>query len=113
VDSREDLRADQPPARRGSRLPRPRLRRGDGGTPSAIDPVLKKVRTYNPKADLKEISRAFAFAEASHEGQKRKSGEDFITHPVAVTDIIADLRLDTTTPFFRVFSVFRGQTSAE
>jgi GTP pyrophosphokinase len=97
VDSREDLRADQPPARRGSRLPRPRLRRGDGGTPSAIDPVLKKVRSYNPKADLKEISRAFAFAEASHEGQKRKSGEDFITHPVAVTDIIADLRLDTTT----------------
>ena len=97
MDSREDLRADQPPARRGSRLPRPRLRRGDGGTPSAIDPVLKKVRSYNPKADLKEISRAFAFAEASHEGQKRKSGEDFITHPVAVTDIIADLRLDTTT----------------
>jgi len=97
VDSREDLRADQPPARRGSRLPRPRLRRGDGGTPSAIDPVLKKVRSYNPKADLKEIARAFAFAEASHEGQKRKSGEDFITHPVAVTDIIADLRLDTTT----------------
>jgi GTP pyrophosphokinase len=62
-----------------------------------IDPVLKKVRGYNPKADVREIARAFAFAEASHEGQKRKSGEDFITHPVAVADVLADLRLDTTT----------------
>ena len=67
------------------------------GPPSLIDPVLKKVRSYNPKADLKEIQRAFMFAQDSHEGQKRKSGEDFIEHPVAVTAILADLRLDTTT----------------
>jgi len=97
VDSREDLRQDEPPARRGTRLPRPRLRRGDGTPPSPIDPLLKKVRSYNPKADTREIARAFAFAEAAHVGQKRKSGEDFITHPVAVTDVLADLRLDTTT----------------
>jgi GTP pyrophosphokinase len=97
VDSREDLRAEQPPARRAARLPRPRLRRGDAGPSSPIDPLLKKVRSYNPKADTREIARAYAFADASHEGQKRKSGEDFITHPVAVTDILADLRLDTTT----------------
>ena len=97
MDSREDLRADQPPARRGARLPRPRLRRGDTGQSSPIDPVLKKVRGYNPKADVREIARAYAFAEASHEGQKRKSGEEFITHPLAVTEILADLRLDTTT----------------
>ncbi|HET6714124.1 MAG TPA: bifunctional (p)ppGpp synthetase/guanosine-3',5'-bis(diphosphate) 3'-pyrophosphohydrolase [Actinomycetota bacterium] len=97
MDSREDLKAEQPPARRSTRLPRPRLRRGDTGAPSPIDPVLKKVRGYNPKADVREIARAYAFAEASHEGQKRKSGEDFITHPLAVTEILADLRLDTTT----------------
>ena len=86
--------------RRGSRLPnipRPRLRRGDGSGSSAIDPLIKKVRSYNPRADTKEIQRAFAFAESSHEGQKRMSGEDFITHPVAVAEILADLRLDTTT----------------
>jgi GTP pyrophosphokinase len=97
---REGTKPPQPAQRRGSRLPnipRPRLRRGDSGPPSLIDPVLKKVRSYNPKADVKEIQRAFAFAETSHEGQTRKSGEDFITHPVAVTDILADLRLDTTT----------------
>ena len=107
MDSREEVTLDEqetpaPPAqpRRGGRLPnipRPRLRRGDSGPPSLIDPVLKKVRSYNPKADLKEIQRAFMFAEDSHEGQKRKSGEDFIEHPVAVAAILADLRLDTTT----------------
>ena len=89
VDSREDLRPEQEtPARRAGRLPipRPRLRRGEPTQPSLIDPVLKKVRGYNPKADVREIARAFAFAEASHEGQKRKSGEHFITHPVAVAD---------------------------
>jgi GTP diphosphokinase / guanosine-3',5'-bis(diphosphate) 3'-diphosphatase len=107
VDSREDLTVEQeqtkpqpPQQRRGARLPnipRPRLRRSESGPPSLIDPVLKKVRSYNPKADVKEIQRAFAFAETSHEGQTRKSGEAFITHPVAVTEILADLRLDTTT----------------
>jgi GTP pyrophosphokinase len=100
VDSREDLRQQpEAPPRRAGRLPipRPRLRRGEPTQPSLIDPLLKKVRGYNPKADVREIARAFAFAEASHEGQKRKSGEDFITHPVAVADVLADLRLDTTT----------------
>jgi GTP diphosphokinase / guanosine-3',5'-bis(diphosphate) 3'-diphosphatase len=112
VDSREDVTTPEgqapvqpspvPPSqpRRGGRLPnipRPRLRRGDGSGSSAIDPLIKKVRSYNPRADTKEIQRAFAFAEASHEGQKRKSGEDYITHPVAVAEILADLRLDTTT----------------
>ena len=112
MESREDVTTPQPEApveptpvppsqpRRGSRLPnipRPRLRRGDGSGSSAIDPLIKKVRSYNPRADTKEIQRAFAFAESSHEGQKRMSGEDFITHPVAVAEILADLRLDTTT----------------
>ena len=104
MDSREELGLDQqeeaPQHRRSGLLPgipRPRLRRGDSSAPSPIDPVIKKVRAYNPKADTREIVRAFAFAQASHEGQKRRSGEEFITHPVAVTGILADLRLDTTT----------------
>ena len=104
MDSREELGLDHqeetPQQRRGGllpNLPRPRLRRGDAPTPSPIDVVIKKVRAYNPKADTREISRAYAFAQASHQGQTRKSGEEFITHPVAVTSILADLRLDTTT----------------
>ncbi len=70
---------------------------GESGPPSLIEPLLKTVRGYNPKADLKEIQRAYEVAEVSHEGQKRLSGEDFILHPVAVATILADLHLDTTT----------------
>ena len=94
MDSREEVKGEQ---RRGGRLPLPRLRRGEPPKPSQIDLVIKKVRAYNPKADLKELQRAYEVAEAAHAGQKRKSGEDFIEHPVAVADILADLHLDTTT----------------
>jgi GTP pyrophosphokinase len=92
VDSKEQLRAEQ---RRGGILSR--LRPGEPAPPTLIEPVLRKVRGYNPRADLREIQRAYAFAEAAHAGQKRRSGEDFIEHPVAVAAILADLRLDTTT----------------
>jgi GTP pyrophosphokinase len=47
--------------------------------------------------DRPEIERAFAFACESHAGQERKSGEDFITHPLGVARICAGLRLDTAT----------------
>src|SRR5262249_10518330 len=47
--------------------------------------------------DREEIERAFAFACESHAGQERKSGEDFITHPLGVARICAGLRLDTAT----------------
>jgi len=47
--------------------------------------------------DRSEIERAFAFACESHAGQERKSGEDFITHPLGVARICAGLRLDTAT----------------
>ena len=47
--------------------------------------------------DRDEIERAFAFACESHEGQERKSGEDFITHPLGVARICAGMRLDTAT----------------
>ena len=92
MDSREQVKAEQ---RRGGLLSR--LRPGESGPPSPIEPLLKTVRGYNPKADLKEIQRAYAVAEASHDGQKRLSGEDFIEHPIAVATILADLHLDTTT----------------
>jgi GTP pyrophosphokinase len=92
VDSREQIKAEQ---RRGGLLSR--LRPGDGGAPPRIEPLLKSVREYNPRADVKEIQRAYTVAEASHEGQKRISGEDFIEHPIAVASVLADLHLDTTT----------------
>jgi GTP pyrophosphokinase len=92
VDSREEVKVEQRRARLLSRL-----RPGGGTPPTRVDPLLKKVRGYNPKADLDEIVAAYRFAEASHDGQTRMSGEDFIEHPLAVAGILADLRLDTTT----------------
>jgi guanosine-3',5'-bis(diphosphate) 3'-pyrophosphohydrolase len=81
--------------RRGGLLSR--LRPGEAGPDGHIDQLLKAVKSYNPKADLKEIQRAFSFAETSHQGQTRKSGGPFIEHPLEVALILADLGMDTTT----------------
>lgn len=57
----------------------------------AVDRLIKTVRLHHPKADVAIIERAYATAERAHSGQKRKSGEPYITHPVAVAQILADL----------------------
>ena len=63
----------------------------------AVDRLLKTVRLHHPKADIPLIERAYAAAEKAHEGQKRKSGEAYITHPVAVAQILADLGIGSKT----------------
>lgn len=57
----------------------------------AVDRLVKTVRSHHPKADVALIERAYAAAERAHDGQTRKSGEPYITHPVAVAQILADL----------------------
>jgi GTP pyrophosphokinase len=57
----------------------------------AVDQLIKTVRLHHPKADIAVIERAYTTAEKAHSGQKRKSGEPYITHPVAVAQILADL----------------------
>ena len=59
------------PARRGGRLPLPRRRRDERSALAGSTPLLKKVRSYNPKADLKELEAAFQVRPRSHEGQHR------------------------------------------
>ena len=54
----------------------------------------KTVRGYNPAADFQHIRAAFEFAAEAHKDQKRKSGEPYIIHPLAVADIVADLGPD-------------------
>ncbi len=63
----------------------------------AVDLLIKTVRTHHPKADVGLIERAYAAAERAHEGQTRKSGEEYITHPVAVAQILADLGIGAKT----------------
>jgi guanosine-3',5'-bis(diphosphate) 3'-pyrophosphohydrolase len=56
--------------------------------------LLDKVREYNPAADLGTVQRAYEFSAEMHRGQKRKSGEPYLVHPLEVAGLIADLRLD-------------------
>jgi len=63
----------------------------------AVERLLKTVRTHHPKADVALIERAYAAAEKAHAGQLRKSGEPYITHPVAVAQILADLGIGSKT----------------
>ncbi len=63
----------------------------------AVDRLIKTVRTHHPKADVALIERAYAAAERAHTGQTRKSGEPYITHPVAVAQILADLGIGAKT----------------
>ncbi|ALO11464.1 (p)ppGpp synthetase I, SpoT/RelA [Streptomyces venezuelae] len=65
--------------------------------PDAISHVAEAHRAHHPEADLAVLRRAYVLAESSHRGQFRKSGEPYITHPLAVTLILAELGAETTT----------------
>ena len=56
----------------------------------------KAARYLNPQ-DVAEIDRAYHYAEKAHQGQYRRSGEPYITHPVEVANILVDLNMDATT----------------
>jgi len=100
----EDLRtpadgsAVPPGAASTSRLSRLRLgNRGGTVAYPALEPVLQAVRTNHPKAELGVIEQAYVVAERAHRGQLRKSGDPYITHPVAVATILADLGMTPST----------------
>ncbi len=59
-----------------------------------LDEIVDKVRSYHHGADLELIRRAYDFAAKAHEGQTRRSGDPYVTHPVSVANIITDLKLD-------------------
>ncbi|MEK7647843.1 MAG: RelA/SpoT family protein [Patescibacteria group bacterium] len=62
--------------------------------PLTIDHLLKVIAETNPKADLEFIRLAYEFAEHAHEGQKRKTGEAYIIHPLAAAIILAHMQMD-------------------
>ena len=57
--------------------------------------MLQTVQRYSPAADMNVVKKAYAYANRKHEGQKRKSGEPYIIHPLAVAEIVAEIGLDT------------------
>jgi len=66
-------------------------------TDTLIAPLIGALKEHHPLSDGAEIARAFEVARTAHEGQLRKSGEDYITHPVAVSLILAELGLNEIT----------------
>jgi GTP pyrophosphokinase len=62
-----------------------------------LDELLADIADYEWPVDRELVTRAFSFAAAAHEGQQRRSGSDFIEHPVGVARICAQLRLDEQT----------------
>ncbi|WP_262700941.1 MULTISPECIES: RelA/SpoT family protein [Streptomyces] len=107
------LPATTPPARPGqspaprsgssnrvrARLARLGVQRSSPYNP-VLEPLLRIVRGNDPKAEaatLRQIERAYQVAERWHRGQKRKSGDPYITHPLAVTTILAELGMDPAT----------------
>jgi len=61
---------------------------------ATIQDVLKSIESYDPTVDRNLIIRAFVFAEQAHRQQRRKNGDPYIGHPVAVANIATDLKLD-------------------
>jgi GTP diphosphokinase / guanosine-3',5'-bis(diphosphate) 3'-diphosphatase len=84
-----------------SRRVRARLARRMTAQRSAVNPVLEPLvavhRESFPKADLTLLQKAYEVAEERHADQMRRSGDPYITHPLAVANILAELGLDTTT----------------
>src|ERR671915_628829 len=62
-----------------------------------VDELISEVEGYIPDVDRDLLARAFSFAARAHEGQQRRSGEDFIHHPFGVAKICAELHLDEQT----------------
>ena len=72
------------------RLARLGAARGGSGNP-VLEPMIKTVRATHPKADVRLIEHAYDVAAHWHTGQQRKSGDPYITHPLAVATILAEL----------------------
>jgi guanosine-3',5'-bis(diphosphate) 3'-pyrophosphohydrolase len=62
-----------------------------------ISQLVSKLEGYLPPPEVERIQDAYDFAFEAHQGQRRRSGEPYITHPVAVADLLADLKLDPQT----------------
>jgi GTP diphosphokinase / guanosine-3',5'-bis(diphosphate) 3'-diphosphatase len=60
-----------------------------------LNELVDRVRTYQPGADVDLIERAYSYGEKAHEGQTRKSGDPYFSHPATVAGIITELKLDT------------------
>ena len=71
--------------------------RPDRSVSPSISDIVNQIRTYAPDADVQPVMTAYLLAARAHQGQMRKSGEAYLTHPLAVAGILAELRMDVDT----------------
>ncbi len=62
-----------------------------------LETLVDEIAKYQPGADLDLVKRAYRFSEISHQGQQRASGEPYLSHPLEVAGLLADLKMDVTT----------------
>jgi GTP pyrophosphokinase len=90
-DSASSATATYPRVRRRlGRFASPRT----GGVNPVLEPLIKTARATHPKADISQIERAYEVAARWHANQSRKSGDPYITHPLAVATILAELGMN-------------------
>jgi len=88
----QERRASDPaPSTRSMRARFARMGTRNQGANPVLEPLFRSVRANHPKADLALLERAYTTAERMHGTQTRKSGDPYITHPLAVTTILADI----------------------
>lgn len=85
------------PRRQRGRLARLTGRTEGSGYSPILEPLIRTLKVRHPKESLDLVIRAFSVAEKHHSGQTRKSGDPYITHPVAVATILAELGMTGTT----------------
>ena len=61
-----------------------------------ITDIIDKIYDYYPDADIDIVDRAYIYSAKVHDGQLRLSGEPYLSHPLEVASLLADMRLDTT-----------------
>jgi GTP pyrophosphokinase len=76
---------------------RPLLSESERSARAAIRALAEKTLAARPSSDTELLERAFAFASEKHAGQKRRTGEDYIEHPIAVAGLLAELGMDDIT----------------
>ena len=59
--------------------------------------LISKIKSYDPDLNVQLIEKAYDFALSAHKSQRRHSGDPYISHPLAVADILLSLKLDTST----------------
>jgi len=62
-----------------------------------LEPLISSLKEHDPKADVVKVQKAYEVAKTAHQGQLRKSGDEYITHPVAVANILSELGLNDAT----------------